>query len=202
MSKRKSNQSKPNLEKEILFQNLSDEELVKKIVDDNSTMLFGELYDRYSNVVYNKCFGFSSGKDEAEDLTQDVFLKLFIKLGSFDGKSKFSTWLFSFTYNFCVNFVNRDKERKIKSKTSTLEENSHELVIEVSDESLFQMKFKKLKLALEIITPEDKTLLLLKYQDNVSLTELETIMEIGTSAVKMRLKRARARILEIYNKLP
>jgi len=86
------------LEKETLFQKMTDEELVKKIVNDNNALLFGELYDRYAKVVYNKCHGFSTSKNEAEDLTQDVFLKLFIELSSFNGKSKFSTWLYSFTY--------------------------------------------------------------------------------------------------------
>ena len=200
VSKRKKPTDKTNLEEEILFQKLTDEELVKKIVEDNSALLFGELYDRYAKVVYNKCYSFSKSKDEAEDLTQDVFLKLFVKLGSFSGKSKFSTWLYSFTYNFCVNYVNRDKEKKISDNVTELEEDFKQFNA-VSDENLFQLKIDKLKLALERIPAEDRKLLLLKYQDDISITELETVMEIGKSAVKMRLKRARSRIIEAYNKI-
>ncbi len=188
------------MEEEILFQKLTDEELVKKIVEDNSALLFGELYDRYAKVVYNKCYSFSKSKDEAEDLTQDVFLKLFVKLGSFSGKSKFSTWLYSFTYNFCVNYVNRDKEKRISDNVTELEDDFKQFNA-VSDESLFQLKIDKLKLALERIPTEDRKLLLLKYQDDISIAELETVMEIGKSAVKMRLKRARSRIIEAYNKI-
>lgn len=95
------------------YKDITDEDLVKDIVEKRDTMLFGVLYDRYSKLVYNKCYGFAKSQKEAEDLTQDVFLMLFVKLGSFKGKSKFSTWLYSFTYNFCVNYVNRDKGRKI-----------------------------------------------------------------------------------------
>ncbi|MEC7772440.1 MAG: RNA polymerase sigma factor [Bacteroidota bacterium] len=196
-----SNPDKAFLEKEDLYVHLSDEELVKQIVADNDPMLFGKLYDRYAKMVYNKCYGFARSEDEAEDLTQDVFLQLFIKLRTFKGKSKFSTWLYSFTYNFCVNYVNRNKQLKIRDKSILVENSEHKLTEEVPDESLYEMKADKLKKALEIIAVEDKSILLLKYQDGASIKELVSLMDIGESAVKMRLKRAKERLLEIYNTL-
>ncbi len=196
-----SNPDKAFLEKEDFYVHLSDEELVKQIVANNDPMLFGKLYDRYAKMVYNKCYGFAKSADEAEDLTQDVFLQLFIKLRTFKGKSKFSTWLYSFTYNFCVNYVNRNKQLKIRDKSVQVEVSEHKLTEEVPDESLYEMKADKLKKCLELISAEDKSILLLKYQDGASVKELVTLMEIGESAVKMRLKRAKERLLEIYNTL-
>lgn len=196
-----SNPDKTFLEKEDLYLHLSDEELVKQIVADNDPMLFGKLYDRYVKMVYNKCYGFAKSADEAEDLTQDVFLQLFIKLRTFKGKSKFSTWLYSFTYNFCVNYVNRNKQLKIRDKSVQVETSEHKLTEEVPDESLFEMKADKLKKALELIAAEDKSLLLLKYQDGASIKDLVSLLEIGESAVKMRIKRAKERLVEIYNTL-
>ena len=196
-----SNPDKAFLEKEDLYVQLSDEELVKQIVADNDPMLFGKLYDRYVTMVYNKCYGFEKSADEAEDLTQDVFLQLFIKLRTFKGKSKFSTWLYSFTYNFCVNYVNRNKQLKIRDKSVQVETSEHKLTEEVPDESLFEMKADKLKKALELIAAEDKSLLLLKYQDGASIKDLVSLLEIGESAVKMRIKRAKERLVEIYNTL-
>lgn len=178
----------------------TDAELVNKIVAKKDTMLFGELYDRYSQLVFNKCLGFSKSDKEAEDLTQDIFLMLFVKLGSFKGTSKFSTWLYSFTYNFCVNYVNRNKERKIKDNSVQFE-NTQEVPIEVTDDLLLQLQVDKLKKALELIPPEDKSLLLLKYQDGASIKELEDVLDIKSSAIKMRLKRAKARVVEIHNTL-
>lgn len=196
-----SNPDNTFLEKEDLHAHLSDEELVKQIVADNDPMLFGKLYDRYVQMVYNKCYGFAKSADEAEDLTQDVFLQLFIKLRTFKGKSKFSTWLYSFTYNFCINYVNRNKQLKIRNKSVQVEDSEHKLTEEVPDESLFEMKADKLKKCLDIISAEDKSILLLKYQDGASVKELVTLMDIGESAVKMRLKRAKERLVEIYNTL-
>nr|WP_321414175.1 RNA polymerase sigma factor [uncultured Allomuricauda sp.] len=196
-----SNPEKAFLEKEDLYVHLSDEELVKQIVADNDPMLFGKLYDRYVKMVYNKCYGFAKSADEAEDLTQDVFLQLFIKLRTFKGKSKFSTWLYSFTYNFCVNYVNRNKQLKIRDKSVQVDSSEYKLTEDVPDESLFEMKADKLKKCLEIISAEERSILLLKYQDGASIKELVNLLDIGESAVKMRLKRAKERLLEIYNTL-
>lgn len=178
---------------------LSDEELVSNIVKNNDTLLFEVLYDRFASLVYNKCYGFAKDEDEAKDLTQDVFLKLFVKLSSFKGKSKFSTWLYAFTYNHCVNYVTRNTAKKIEKQSVdyTDVENISE---EPNDEAFNDMRLDKLKQALELVSPDEKMILLLKYQDNLSIKEMESVLDIGESAVKMRIKRAKDKLLTVYNK--
>ena len=183
------------------YRKLSDEQLVDIIVEENNTLLFGILYDRYSNKIYAKCLGFSRSDAEALDLTQDVFLNIFVKLGSFKQKSKFSSWVYALTYNFCVNYVNRNKARKIKDKSSPIEDQEDQLAAEIDDKELLDLRSEKLKKALELIEAEEKSLLLLKYQDDVSVKELCALLELGESAVKMRLKRAKARLVKTYNTL-
>ena len=182
------------------FNKLSDEELVKTIVSSNDTLLFEILYDRYAKMVYNKCRGFSKRDDEAEDLAQDIFLKLFVKLKTFKGNSKFSTWLYAFTYNHCVNYVNRNTAKKIEKQSvdaTHIEDSGYS--IEDNDNDINQLKVDKLKEALELITPEEKMILLLKYQDYLSIKELTDILDIGESAVKMRIKRAKEKLINVYN---
>ncbi len=181
---------------------LSDEELVYKIVETNNTHLFAVLYDRYAVVVYNKCYGFSKNKEEAQDLTHDVFIRLFVKLRTFKGKSKFSTWLYSFTYNFCVNYVQRDSNKKKENKT-IITDNIKEVddSDEIDDAALFELKADKLAKAMAIIEPNDKIILLMKYQDDLSIKEISKVLEIGESAVKMRLKRAKGKVVNVYNEL-
>ncbi|PWK19053.1 RNA polymerase sigma factor [Xanthomarina spongicola] len=185
---------------DLSYLQLTDEELVSQIVKDENTLLFGILYDRYIHIIYNKCYGFSKSEHEAEDITQDVFVKLYTKLSMFRGESKFSTWLYAFTYNFCVNYINRNTAKKIEKNSVNSEQYDH-LLIDTDDYNLFQLKVKKLQKALKLINPEDKMILLLKYQDDLTIKDLEVVLEIGESAVKMRLKRAKAKIVEIYNNL-
>ena len=179
---------------------MSDEDLVRAIVSSNDTMLFEILYDRYSKVVFNKCYSFARNQMEAEDLTQDVFLKLFVKLRSFKGNSKFSTWLYAFTYNHCVNYVNRNTAKKIERKSvdsDGLEERLYDP--QVDDREISQLRVEQLKKALDLISPDEKMILLLKYQDGLSIKELSTNLDIGESAVKMRLKRAKEKLVTVYN---
>ena len=179
--------------------NLTDEALVEAIVKTNDTLLFEVLYDRFAKMVYNKCYGFANSEDEAEDLTQDVFLRVFVKLGSFKGRSKFSTWLYAFTYNHCVNYVTRNTAKKIEKQSV-----SSEIIENIGDgvdstREFETMKVEQLKRVMELIDPEEKMILLLKYQDNLSIKELSEALDIGESAVKMRLKRAKDKLVLKYN---
>ena len=189
--------------KSIDVTKLSDEDLVKKIVEKNDTHLFAILYDRYAGVVYNKCYGFSKSKEEAQDLTHDLFIRLFVKLRTFKGKSKFSTWLYSFTYNFCVNYVQRNsakKKEKVTVVTDQIKEDDSGFD-EIDDATLFELKSEKLAKVLEMIPPSEKMILLMKYQDDMSIKEISELLELGDSAVKMRLKRAKEKVVKAYNKL-
>lgn len=180
------------------IENKSDEDLVKAIVKTNDTLLFEILYDRYAILVYNKCYGFSKDGDEAKDLTQDVFLKLFVKLASFKGKSKFSTWLYAFTYNHCVNYVTRNTAKKFEKKSVDYQDIENLSEDDDDDQSFLDMKVDKLKIALEMISPDEKMILLLKYQDYLSIKEIEDVLGIGESAVKMRIKRAKEKLVTVY----
>ncbi|TVQ94351.1 MAG: RNA polymerase sigma factor [Bacteroidetes bacterium] len=184
--------------KEIV--SFTDEELVRKIAKTRDTTLFEELYNRYAKIVYNKCFNFTNQYAVAEDLTHDIFLKLYLSVHQFSGKSKFSTWLYSFTYNFCVNYVTRNTEYKLMTDSVEIEERNLPAA-DFDDSMIYNMQVEKLEKALEKISPHQKMILLLKYQDDVSIKELQDYLGIGESAVKMRLMRAKADLLEIYNTL-
>lgn len=177
----------------------TDDDLVKAIVQKNDTLLFEILYDRYATLVYNKCYGFARDADEAKDMTQDVFLKLFVKLASFKGKSKFSTWLYAFTYNHCVNYVTRNTAKKFEKQSVDYKDIENLSEDEEEENSFLNMRVDKLKIALEMISPEEKMILLLKYQDFLSIKEIESVLDIGESAVKMRIKRAKDKLVIVYN---
>lgn len=181
---------------------LLDEELVENIIKTNNAKLFAELYDRFSETVYNKCYRFSNSKEEAEDLMHDVFVHLFVKLKTFKGNSKFSTWLYSFTYNFCVNYVQRNtykKQERVTVVTDNIKEG--DFLAEIDDSHLLSLKSKRLQIAMQLVDASERMILLMKYQDDMSIKEIQNHLNIGQSAVKMRIKRAKAKIVEVYNTL-
>ncbi|MBE7653900.1 sigma-70 family RNA polymerase sigma factor [Tenacibaculum finnmarkense genomovar finnmarkense] len=181
---------------------ITDEDLVYQIVSTNNTALFGVLYNRFSRMVFYKCYGFSKNKQEAEDLMHDVFIRLFIKLKTFKGTSKFSVWLYSFTYNFCVNYVQRNNYKKNEKITVLTDKIKDQNIKDEKEGALFlELKSIRLAKAFRMIAASEKMILLMKYQDDMSIKEISNTLNIGNSAVKMRLKRAKDKISEIYKDL-
>lgn len=179
------------------YTQIDDNDLVQRICASNDAYLFGVLYDRYAGLVYNKCLGFVQDKKEAEDVTHDIFLKLFISLRKYSGRSKFSTWLYSFTYNFCVNYVQRNMAKR--PKKTDLED--HENIEDYNDSDLIQLKADVLQAALNVVPAEDKMILLMKFQDDMSIADIMDALELGESAVKMRIKRAKSKVVNEYENL-
>ena len=179
---------------------LTDEAIVELIITSKDPLLFKVLYERYVFMVFNKCLSFSKNNQEAEDICQDIFMKLLIKIKSFKGDSKFSTWLYSFTYNHCVNYYHRNKFKKYEKNILNIEQISDEVPMQTGGDDLEKrLKLKKLKIALGLIPNEDKEILILKYQDFKSIKDLMELHNAGESAIKMRLKRAKEKLLGMYN---
>jgi len=177
---------------------LSDEELIHEITKNGRSDLFGKLYDRYANKVYRKCIGFSKDHETAQDMVQDIFMKVFFQLPKFKGKSRFSTWLYTITYNFCVEYYRRTSKHHfvdIQNQPDEIDESADEM-------ALLQVRSDKLKVAMRQISPEDRAILMMKYQDQTPIKEMMETLEISESAVKMRLARARQRAKEVIDTLP
>lgn len=91
-----------------------------------------------------------------------------------------------------------------KEKRDTFKDLTHEnlsIEDEIPDTEIYQMKADKLKVAMEKIEPSEKMILLMKYQDDFSIIEIKESLKLSESAVKMRIKRAKAKLIEIYNTL-
>ncbi len=172
---------------------LKDEELVALYVDSQKNIYFEEIYERYANKVYRKCYSFVYNQAKAEDFTHDIFLKLIVKIGTFKETSKFSTWLYSITYNFCM-----DQIRVSKKNQEVALEGDYEPADDYEDQDLMQMQGSQLNKSLEKIPSDEKALILMKYQDDFSIKEIADTLKITESAVKMRLLRSKEKLRKLY----
>jgi RNA polymerase sigma-70 factor (ECF subfamily) len=172
---------------------LKDEELVALYVETQRNLYFEEIYERYANKVYRKCYSFVYNQAKAEDFTHDIFLKLIVKIGTFKETSKFSTWLYSITYNYCM-----DQIRVSKKNIEVALEGNHDIIDEGDDDDLMNMHEHQLGKSLEKIPSDEKALILMKYQDDFSIKEIADTLNITESAVKMRLLRSKEKLRKIY----
>ncbi len=171
--------------------------LIRAIVKDGTTDYFGVIYDRYSNKVYRKCLSFVKEETIAQDMVQDIFLKVFFQLSKFKGNSRFSTWLYAITYNFCVeHYRKHSKYSKVE-----ISEQHDQPSDDQEEQELLSLRIDQLKMALEQVDPSDKMILLMKYQDDISIKEIRNQLGISESAVKMRLSRARQRLKKVVQEM-
>lgn len=165
----------------------SDEELVMDLLSGNKNA-FGFLYSKYFPMVYARCYSFFRDRDTARDQAQDIMIRVIEKLPSFHFQSKFSTWLYRLTVNYCI-----DEQRKFKIRKKRAER--IEIEIEESEPHVPQYAvLEKIRSLLELPSTTDDELLSLKYLHGRSIEELTVIYQASPSAIKMRLSRARTRI--------
>lgn len=176
------------------IKSMSDEELVRQFIDTQKDVYFEYLYDRYVDKVFRKCMSFVKDEAKAEDYTHDIFLKLVLSLGSYKENARFSTWLYSITYNFCIDRVRINK----RMAEDELDENADFVDEELGAGELREMEAQRLRESLEQVAADDKSILLMKYQDDMSIREIAEIFNITESAVKMRLKRAKEKVKKVY----
>ena len=179
----------------VKWKGASDEELVRYIVDDQQSELFEELYNRYYSKVVDKCHSFLKNRGQAEDFANDILSKAYEKLPGFKGNSKFSSWLYSITYNYSIDYLRQKKKLHYPNWNS---ENEIQDIPDESEADLENLSYENLLKILEMIHPEEKALLIMKYQDNLPGKQIAQTLRISEDAVKMRLKRARTRVIYLY----
>lgn len=175
---------------------LTDEEIVSEYLKTQNVAYFDKLYERYSGKIYAKCISLLKYEDVAEDAMQEIFMKILLNLSKFSGKSKVSTWIYSITYNFCIDIIRRKKK-----DPSMLIDNfagDNDMIDDVDDAFLLETNIGRLKTILEKIPSSDKAILLMKYQDDMSIRDIGGILNKSESAIKMKIKRAKQKFKTIY----
>jgi len=178
---------------------MEDLEVIRIYLDAQASRCFNLLYDRYSAKVYAKCLTLLGDTSKAEDATQEIFTKIFLNLSRFNGQSKFSTWLYSITYNFCIDYIR--KKKKEKAIFSDEMERAPDLAEDnIPDKELLELNLVELKTVLDSMKTGDRAILLMKYQDGAQIKDIAKVFDKSESAIKMQIKRAKERARKIRAK--
>lgn len=154
---------------------------------------FSYFLDTYGQSVYTLIARIVSSECDAEELTQDTFMKAFDKLSSFNGKSSFSTWIYRIAYNTAISFV-RKKDVEINvidDKTWGIISDT-EIDNALNDET--EEQIERLQKALSKLTPEERTLIALFYEEEKSIEDIQHILNISESNIKVKLHRIRKKL--------
>ena len=178
----------------------TDEEIISFVLKGHVAE-YRHIAERHQHMAYRTAFSVTRNHEAAQEVVQDAFMKVFSSLGSFQGRSRFSTWLFRIVYHKALNYLEASESYK---KHIVMDEavNTDNYVAEDSTRSLFgNDQVKYIQQALDLLSAEDRIALSLYYLEERPQPEISEITGWSLASTKQRIHRARARLDQVLNKI-
>lgn len=172
---------------------IPDQHYIDKILQ-GETNVFAVLVDRYKDMIFTLAHKMVKNREEAEEVAQDTFIKIYNSLNKFKGDSKFSTWIYKIAYNTCLDRLKKNKKEDLNI---SIDEFSAHLIKTMSNAlSALEDKERKqtIQNCLNLLPSEENFLLTLFYFEDQSLEEIGKIMNINANNVKVKLFRSRQKL--------
>lgn len=171
-----------------------DQYYIDAILKNGETNAFAFLVDRYKHMVFTLAMKMIKNTEEAEEISQDVFLKAYQALDSFKGESKFSTWLYKIAYYRSLDYL---KKHKRHLRTSSIDDEV-EFHLPSVENTMAQLMVEErnstLRKAIGQLPESDALVITLHYLEELSLKEIGNIMDLSVNTLKVRLFRSRKRL--------
>ena len=158
---------------------------------------FAHLADAYKNMVFSLAFKMTKNREEAEEVSQDTFIKAFKNLHKFKGDSKFSTWLYRIAYHACLDAIKKNKNHNNSLEINEITYNQIISVDTVLQGIERKERAKMMNDCLLKLPEEERSLIWMFYFDELSLKEIIEVTEISAANLKVKLHRARKKLLAI-----
>jgi RNA polymerase sigma-70 factor (ECF subfamily) len=180
--------------------------LVRRI-QARDDLAFREIVDRYQAKVFSIIYGILRNRNDAEDIAQQVFSKVYFSIGSFDFRSSLLTWIYKITVNECYDYLRKKRVRKLVYESDFSEEDAQRM--EASDPAIDPSPAADTRLAqrdlvtklLERVSAEDRSLILLKEVEGHSVEELAAMTGLNENTIKVKLFRTRQKLLKAAQRL-
>lgn len=177
---------------------MTDNEIISSVLQGN-TNNYRYLVEKYQQMVFRTCIGFVHNKDDADDLSQDIFIQAYQALPRFKGDSAFSTWLYRIAVNASLNKIRKSPLKNILQRIEnfTGKRNEHETFMSVSTgedpENMLirQEQIEAVRQALDALPENQRTAIILSKYDDLSQKEIAEIMNNNEGAVEALLQRAK-----------
>lgn len=168
---------------------------------NNNPYSFSHLVDRHKDRAFNLALRICGNREEAEEVTQDAFLKAYRSLKGFKMKSSFSTWLYRIIYNTAISFVRSRRKGVLSLEEFPVDIKDFEAVASDSEEAEAEYRNSLINFALRKINDDERGLITLYYFEEMSADEISELTGISKPNIKVKLFRARQKMLEIIEKV-
>lgn len=175
---------------------INDQHYINQIIEGNSNA-FAVLVDRYKDLVFTLSYKMIKNREEAEEISQDTFIKIFKSLNKFKGESKFSTWVYKITYNTCLDRLKKNKKENNVVYIEDFSEYQVKAIETVFDTIDEKERNQRIQDCLLLLPSEDAFLLTLYYFDNQSIEEIAKVVDSNANNIKVKLFRSRKKMASI-----
>ncbi len=186
--------------------NAEEERELVRLCQNGTAGAFEELIRRHQQRVFSVVRSVLRRREDVEDIAQQVFLKAYLSIRSFDMRAAFSTWLYKISVNECWDYLRKKRVRPLVYESDLSEEQAYKLNSFVSSEKAPPDPSERAELReiteylLGQLDSEDRQMLVLKEVEGLSVQEISEIFDLNVNTVKVRLFRARGRLLETFKK--
>lgn len=177
-----------------MLQESSDIEIIERILKGNANA-YTLLVDKYKKYVFTIAYRYTKNREDAEDVSQEIFIKIYKHLGSYKGEAKFSTWIYTIITTSCISFLRKKKILIATTEDYELENAQVDIHSNVTNKNIEEReKFNHLQNAIKLLEEEDALILTLFYQFDSSIQDLASILKIEPNNAKVKLHRARLKL--------
>src|SRR5713226_3230459 len=185
----------------------SEEAALVRRVQARDEMAFREIVERYQAKVFSIIYGILRNHNDAEDIAQQVFSKVYFSIRNFDFRSSLLTWVYKITVNECYDYLRKKRVRKLVYESDFSQEDAQRM--EASDPAIDPAAPIDISLAqrdlvtklLEKVSAEDRNLMLLKEVVGHSVVELAAMTGLNENTIKVKLFRTRQKLLKAAQRL-
>jgi RNA polymerase sigma-70 factor (ECF subfamily) len=175
---------------------LNDQHYINLIIGGDAHA-FGVLVDRHKNFVFTLSLKMLQNREEAEEVSQDAFIKVYKSLHKFNSESKFSTWLYKIVYNTCLDRLRIKKRTTSSVSIDDFAQQEVTTLMNILDTIEEHERKQLVQNCLNLLPPEDNFLLTLYYFEENSLREISKIMGVNENNLKIKLFRSRKKLTAI-----
>ena len=158
---------------------------------------FAYLVDKYKTMVYSLALRLVKDREEAEEISQDAFIKAYQSLASFKGKAKFSSWLYRIVYNTAISRLRQQPAGRVSLDEPNISDTLYLESKENYDTLSADERKKYLEKALDSLDRDEKMFVILYYYEEKDLDEIASIAGLTKTNTKVKLFRARKKMLTV-----
>ncbi len=176
--------------------NKNDQLYITKVINGD-TNAFVYLVDNYKNMVFSLAFKMTKNREEAEEISQDTFIKAYKNLKKFKGDSKFSTWLYRIAYHTSLDNIKKNKNNNNTFEINEITFNQIQSVENILEGIERKERAKIIDECLLQLPEEERSIIWMFYYDDLSLKEIMEVTSLSEANLKVKLHRARKKLLTI-----